>query len=172
MLLQEEKQMVANGTGDNFPADLKYQTLAILGTVMLRTQQWHKALRLSKTEIELAKEMHGNGTALRDVNHARRGQTNFHGENLGKAFVRYSIAASQMNTSHKVKRSARRGCDRASKIASGLARKKSLECRSKWEYEEGDLVQSMLTMHEVYGLRLPISHSAWVGVTAFWGLVL
>jgi len=171
VLLQEEEQMRANGTGDEFPADLKAETLAVSGILAVRSQQWQKALDISKKEIALAEEMHGSSTALRDVKRPG-GKTTFHGENLGKAFVRYSIAASQIPASRAVNLTARRGCDRASRITSGLARQRSLECRKEWEYEEGDLVQSMLTAHEVYGLQLPISHSAWVAVTAVWGLLL
>jgi hypothetical protein len=166
--ISTQEELLREGTrleaaGGDFPAPMKYETLAILGSAMLRQQNWQRAIDLSLAEISLAKRMHAHSVALRDVVRPF-GNATFHGESLGKAYLRYSAAAGHLEDPQTTQtiRSARAGCDRASRITSGMMRTLSLECRSDWEYAAGDLPQSMLTKHEAMGLRLKVPRPVWV----------
>ena len=87
--ISTQEELLREGTrleaaGGDFPAPMKYETLAILGSAMLRQQNWQRAIDLSLAEISLAKRMHAHSVALRDVVRPF-GNATFHGDSLGKA---------------------------------------------------------------------------------------
>ena len=163
VLLQRESQMQAKGD-QSFPIELKYQTVMILGSMLMRQENWARLLAVSAMEIDLAEQMRGNTTELADVSPG--GEYNFHGENLAKALIRYSMAAFSLGlTGEEEVAKARYGCDRASRLVGGNDRALALSHRGGWEEYQGDWLRSYITKHEAQGWEMMrVSHANWVAM--------